>query len=119
MFGFPDGSQEEIEPLPIVATDLAVERFDLLTDVVENALTVFHPLQFPGLFLGRAGDEEFAEDLGRPALGWNADAAPVPSGVAAAQDERRKARFVADMRGRLLVQRYPVLDIFVPNEFGR
>ena len=44
-------------------------------------------LEFPGFFVGSAGDEEFAEDLRGAVLGGDADAAPVPGDIAAAEDQ--------------------------------
>ena len=53
LLGFADRGQEQIEPLAIVAADLAVDRFDLVADVVEDALAVLDALQLARFFFGR------------------------------------------------------------------
>ena len=78
LFGFTQRGEEKIEPLAVIGTGLAVERFNLPDRFIQDALTITNALQL-ALFLGRcAGDKQPAKGLRRVLLGRDPHAGAVP-----------------------------------------
>ncbi len=91
---------------------------EIVAHVVEDAFAILDPAHFAGDLVLGSGEEELFEDGGDAGFGGEANAATVPCGGAAAEDERVEAGLSDETGGDFLIERDAVLDVVWADEIG-